>query len=781
MKILVTDDDPSLRLLSQMALRSAGHEVRLAEDGLQALECIRSEMFDLVLLDVSMPNMDGIEVLHQLKAEGITSLPVVLVSARVGVMDRLEGLEAGAMEYISKPFAPNELLALIEELRFMTEDKRNRYRSDVIERTRLGEQPVILDVDKVQQPVALSGRASLLDLAIDAIITIDQQQRIIGFNRGAQTVFGYVAEEVIGKPLEVLLPEGARAVHGRHVTSFISSDQPARLMDDRREIFGRRRDGTEFPAEASIVKQEIDGAMQLTAILRDVTEQRKAESELRRTALQQTAVARMAQAAVAGYTPLELMDDLAETMAEMLDIERIAVFEFEKGVLIARAVRGVPEHDMPQPMTLSPDVMAKLVASSGDVQSVEGDARLLGGNGHAPGSELWFAIPGPKTPLGVVAMQCASGVKLNSEDIHFLRAKNSILASAISRVHADERTRAYIEGAPDATIIVHENGEIVSANRQVESLFGYSRDELHGMNMDDLVPGSVASEHLPRRALAESESRRHAMAAGVDLHGHRKDGTDVPVDIMLNPLQTDDGPVVVVAIRDVTERRRVDAIRDAFLHAVSHELRTPLTSVIGFASLMRQPGGLENSEDCREMVEQIYSNGRRLEQLLDDILDLDRLSRGILEPNRHPIDLESLCGNVLTNAGLVGAPVIIDVAADARVANVDRAQVERIVENLVVNATRHCPPGTAIWIRATRGSNGVLLSVEDAGPGVPEHLKQTLFEPFRRGDRTGAVRGTGIGLSLVARFAELHGGRAWIDDREGGGAAFRVLLADATT
>jgi signal transduction histidine kinase len=109
-------------------------------------------------------------------------------------------------------------------------------------------------------------------------------------------------------------------------------------------------------------------------------------------------------------------------------------------------------------------------------------------------------------------------------------------------------------------------------------------------------------------------------------------------------------------------------------------------------------------------------------------------------------------------------------------AAIDPAQVERIVENLLVNVARHCPPGSTATVRVSESRNGVLVSVDDEGPGVPDDLKVIVFEPFRRG-RDPHAPGTGIGLSLVARFAELHGGRAWVEDRPGGGASFRVLLA----
>ena len=125
---------------------------------------------------------------------------------------------------------------------------------------------------------------------------------------------------------------------------------------------------------------------------------------------------------------------------------------------------------------------------------------------------------------------------------------------------------------------------------------------------------------------------------------------------------------------------------------------------------------------------------------------------------------------------IIRDPGRIHVDAGSIIADIDGPKVERIVENLVVNATRHTPDGTPIWVRIAPCDEGVLIIVDDAGPGVPDDIKEAIFEPFRQGPENRPSPGTGIGLSLVARFAELHGGRAWVEDRERGGASFRVLL-----
>jgi len=180
-----------------------------------------------------------------------------------------------------------------------------------------------------------------------------------------------------------------------------------------------------------------------------------------------------------------------------------------------------------------------------------------------------------------------------------------------------------------------------------------------------------------------------------------------------------------------------------------------------------------------ELLGMLVDKAHKLDRLLGDLLDLNRLEQGVLEPNRSPTDLAALVAPLVEEIDhLEGRPVHVDVGQ--LVADVDGPKVERIVENLLINTTRHTPPGTPVWIRAGAVGPDLELVVEDAGPGVPPELAGTIFEPFRQGPGGGDhAPGVGIGLSLVARFAQLHGGRAWVGERYGGGAAFHVLLPNA--
>ena len=235
---------------------------------------------------------------------------------------------------------------------------------------------------------------------------------------------------------------------------------------------------------------------------------------------------------------------------------------------------------------------------------------------------------------------------------------------------------------------------------------------------------------------------------------------------------------VLVAERDVTIAQLQDAqdARDVFLNALSHELRTPLTSIVGMGQTLQRHEDRLRPEERRAMVDRLTANGHRLERLLTELLDLRRLQEGAADIELTVAHLPELVDAALADVDPGGRTVDLDVPPVTVV--VDRSNVERIVANLVANACKHTPPDSTVWIRLAVEGGVLQIAVEDDGPGVADELKPVVFEPFRQGSpsREDPSPGTGVGLSLVDRFARLHGGRAWVEDRVGGGAAFRVRL-----
>ena len=356
----------------------------------------------------------------------------------------------------------------------------------------------------------------------------------------------------------------------------------------------------------------------------------------------------------------------------------------------------------------------------------------------------------------------------------------------------------------DPVLVLDPDGRVLDANPAAGRLAGLPLPEVVGQPVGQLLP-------------TWKETVAAAMAAGTEQATEEvtRDGRIYDLAISALPeRQRQPGGHLVVA-RDVTERRQVeeklcaalnaelvatdrlavaldreraaaehlrtlDELKSGFLQAVSHDLRTPLASVLGISLTLQRGRGRLGPADTDDLLGRLAANARRLDRILTGLLDLDKLDRGIVELRREPVDLAGLVAGVVSEASdeLGAHPVSLELLPIQVLA--DAAKVERVVENLLANAARHTDPGTPIWVRVAPLDRGALLCVEDAGPGIPAEQRESIFRPFQRGP-AGATHapGSGVGLALVAQIASLHDGQAWVEDRAGGGASFRVLLPTA--
>ena len=229
--------------------------------------------------------------------------------------------------------------------------------------------------------------------------------------------------------------------------------------------------------------------------------------------------------------------------------------------------------------------------------------------------------------------------------------------------------------------------------------------------------------------------------------------------------------------REAAQRlRALDEMKNTFLQAVSHDLRTPLAAILGLAVTLERGEVELDANDARDLASRIAENARKLERLVTNLLDMDRLARGIVSPKLESVDVGEVVRRVVVDADQIDRSQLT-LSLDPVVIPVDASKVERIVENLLANTARHTPSNAHVWVSVRKHEEGALIKVEDSGVGVPPELRDTLFEPFQQGPEAPQHSpGVGVGLTLVRRFAELHGGRAWIEERHGGGASFHVFL-----
>lgn len=240
----------------------------------------------------------------------------------------------------------------------------------------------------------------------------------------------------------------------------------------------------------------------------------------------------------------------------------------------------------------------------------------------------------------------------------------------------------------------------------------------------------------------------------------------------------DEAMTVLAAVashaRAVIEDVELREAKDAFLTSVSHELRTPLAVVLAASETLHRRFADLPTEVSEQLIGRLDAQARRLDALLGDLLDVERLGRGMMEPRYVPTEVHALVRRAVARLEIASHGIVVD--ADVVAASVDPAACERIVDNLVLNAAKYAPTGTRIDVALRAVPGAFMLSVQDEGPGVPDEDKERVFEAFLRLDPSHPSPGTGVGLALVQRLVHLHGGSVHVEDVPLGGARFVVLL-----
>jgi PAS domain S-box-containing protein len=379
-----------------------------------------------------------------------------------------------------------------------------------------------------------------------------------------------------------------------------------------------------------------------------------------------------------------------------------------------------------------------------------------------------------------------------------------VLASIIDiteRKRAEERFRLAVEASPSAILMINSEGLITLVNTQTEAFFGYDRSELLDQPVEMLVPERYRNAHPGHRTGFFQRPSTRAMGAGRDLYGRRKDGTEMPIEIGLNPIVTDEGAFVLASIIDITERKRADAeihrlndeleLRvierttqleaankemEAFSYSASHDLRAPLRHLAGFASLLQKNGASQLDENGRRYVNTIIEESNRMGDLIDHLLNFSRLGRAALQ--KRTVDLQQLLNEVVANTAVPDGQHINWTISDLPMVSADPALVRLVFENLLSNAVKFTRKSEEPQIEIGCSSVGqqFVLFVKDNGEGFDMRYIDKLFGVFQRLHRADEFEGTGIGLANVRRIISRHGGTTWAEGMVGNGATFFITL-----
>ncbi len=399
-------------------------------------------------------------------------------------------------------------------------------------------------------------------------------------------------------------------------------------------------------------------------------------------------------------------------------------------------------------------------------------------------SDVWFALIGRQVVVHLAPIPNQSG-SLPLIALSF--------DTTLHEIGRSDLFRDLLESAPDAMLIVNQAGDIVLANAQAHSLFGYSDDELVGKPVELLVPLNYQAEHAHSRSHYFKQPHARPIDSGLPLYGRHKHGREFPVEISLSPIKTAVGLLVSCTIRDITTRidtetelrkalekeRELNELKTHFLTMVSHEFRTPLSGIHASAELIQHYSDRMTKERADQHLTQIQEGVRRLTVILDEILTLSKAQSVGLEFKPVLLDLRDFC-QTITEKIQVNAQrhrILLDFSgAFCHLVYIDPALLGQALTNLLMNAIKYSPEGGDVHFSVTCNVSEICFRVADQGIGIPEADQKHLFEAFRRGTNVGRFPGTGLGLAIVRETLRAHHGSVTLESQLGQGSVFTLTI-----
>ena len=357
------------------------------------------------------------------------------------------------------------------------------------------------------------------------------------------------------------------------------------------------------------------------------------------------------------------------------------------------------------------------------------------------------------------------------------------LIQAQREISAQGRKLAlFVERTPIPVFELSSGGNIIDMNPAAENVFGYPASELAGRELlDALIPREERA--LDARWWADFVARKQP-EAGIRARGLRRDGLEVTCEYSFTPLVNDANDLisVIVQCRDITLQLEAERLKKEFTSTLSHELRTPLTSIIGSLQLVNSGMFGALAKDAAEMTDLAERNAQRLLDLINDLLDIERIESGRLSVQPEDIALDELIRESIdlnrTYAERFGVRLALCSDPPRVIVRADRKRLQQVMTNLISNAAKFSPEGAEVEVRAACEASRAVVCVEDRGPGIPEEFRSRIFGRFAQADSalTRQKGGTGLGLAICKRLIEMMEGEISYADRPGGGTSFRFEL-----
>jgi PAS domain S-box-containing protein len=553
------------------------------------------------------------------------------------------------------------------------------------------------------------------------MVIMDQSGVIVLVNAQTEKLFGYPRDELLGKAVELLVPEKFRPNHPSLRNAYFN-DPKVRPMGAGRDLLGRRKDGSEFPVEISLSPLRTTGGMLVSSAIRDTTDRKRAEEQFK--GLMESAPDAMV-----------IMDQSGKIV--LVNAQTEVLFGHKREELLGKEVEIL----VPQ----------RFRARHPEMRTAFFEEPRVRGMGK--GREL-FALRKDGTEFPVE-------ISLSPLETDRGRLVSSAIRDITDRKRAEEKFKGLLEAAPDAIVIINREGTIVLINTQTERLFGYRREEVLGKPVEILVPERYRPRHPEQRGSFFSAPKVRPMGAGRDLLGRRKDGSEFPVEISLSPLETEEGVLVSSAIRDISERKLAeDRIKsslrekEVLLKEIHHRVKNNLQITSSLISL--QASAIKDPR-IRELFLESENRIKTMALVHEKLYQSSNLSE---------INIEEYLGNLIPNMmrsyGVRSEKIALRLDIDRVALGIDTAiPFGLIINELVSNCVKHAFPTDhrgEVLVSVHRVEGHYILIVADNGVGFPKHVD---------------VKGSGsLGLQIVNTLAQQLG--ASLEMISGGGTHFRL-------
>ena len=797
--VLYVEDNKSQRTALKAILEQRGLQVVAFASADEAWIQFQSHDYDLVLTDIVLDGtMSGLALVNHIRRQTTETgdTPIIALTAFDDKTRRIELFNLGVTDYILKPVAEEELFVRISGLLAMRRLTRELER----ERQQRHADELSLSDARLQ---------AVLDVSPDAVLISDEQGIITQCNPKVEHLLGYTADELIGRPIDSLLPERLRANHAVQRDGY-SASPVSRRMGQGRTVKARRKDGSEVDIEISLSRMRAKSSFLFVSALRDITERRRAEAELARlhADLEQRVAERTAELLRAEYVSDQALQ-LAHAGHWSIDFNEGDEYYVSSPRSIE--IYGDPPRDKLRYHLLNDwQVNIEAVDKAAADETIASYRAAVEGRiprfdsvhpykRPSDGSIVWVHVLGQVVRDRNGRATHVYGVVM---DVTATKQAEDELRLAKEAAEASERfMHVVLDAIPGQIAYVTSDMHYKFANKAYREWFGKSAEDMRGIHLRDL---------LGEELFQKSRSFFDAALSGETLSflRTRTDPEGKAVYLWANYVpDIQDGQVrgVFGLFSDITELKNAqleleqvneqlklrtvqaeaaNVAKSDFLANMSHELRTPLSAVIGMAGLARS-----NTSDPRQRdyLDKISISGKHLSRVINDLLDLSKITAGYMEFEKVTFSLNGLlarCKSVMAYpVAEHGLSLVVTVAPEVPDALLgDPLRIEQIILNLVGNAIKFTPAGrieVRVGVHERRAGDVCLnLEVEDTGIGMGPEVIERLFKPFTQGNETVSRQfgGTGLGLAISQRLANLMEGDISVTSREGSGSTFLVRL-----